>query len=197
MKNTIFKSLLAATTIIASAGYASAQDCDATFTVTDLDAYTISCEPLSTADDIVVYEWTFGDETLPSLVMVPTHTYGASGTYTVCLTVTTEATSCMECTSIIMGGATSAGNIALKDSDTRIFPNPGADYWNLEINLKSAQNLDIQVADVAGKIVYKNTLKGKTGKNVTTITNKNIAAGVYFITISDGSTVITKKAVKL
>lgn len=196
MKNIILKSLLTATAIIASTGYATAQDCDATFTVTDVATYSISCEPLSTAVDIVAYEWTFGDETLPSHVMVPTHTYGASGTYTVCLTVTTETTSCLECTSIIMGGATSAGNIALKDSDTRIFPNPGSDYWNLEINLKSAQDLDIQVADVAGKIVYKNTLKGKTGKNVTTISNENIAAGVYFVTISNGNTVIARKAMK-
>lgn len=200
MKNTILKSLLAATTIIATAGYATAQDCNAHFSHTQRtdNPFTVYFEPVGESM-VISYEWNFGDGSPISASESPVHTYAEDGSYTVCLNVYTATDSCTVCTDICVNGGstTSVGDMGLKNSDTRIFPNPGSDYWNLEINLKSAQDLDIQVADVAGKIVYKNTLKGKSGKNVTAIANKNIAAGVYFFTISKGSTVITKKAVKL
>ena len=199
MKTPARQFLFALAAISIPAAQAAAQDCNANFSHTHTtNSYTVSFEPAA-AGTAVWYEWSFGDGSPSSASFDPTHTYTESGVYTACLTIAnTEEDTCTICADICvnMEASTSIGTIGLNDGDIRIFPNPGDDGWNLEISLKSAQHIGIQLSDVSGKVMYEVGLKGNAGINHTIIRKENLAAGVYLLTINDGHKRIVRKAIK-
>lgn len=200
MTKVTFGCIALSTLMFATSDNANAQDCNANFSYTQTTGggLTISFEPVDPSTALG-FRWSFGDDSGTSESLAPIHTFAEDGIHNVCLTVYTSGDSCTVCTDICVGGgsATSVGSIGLREDDINVYPNPSADFWNLDFNLKSIQVLDIQVADVTGKIVYRNSFKGKTGKNSTVIPNKNFAAGLYFVNISNGNEMVTKKATKL
>lgn len=68
-------------------------NCNATWTNQELipGQQTFTAQPINPA---WTYTWDFGDATAPGNGFITNHTYAASGTYTVCLTVYDSATTC-------------------------------------------------------------------------------------------------------
>jgi hypothetical protein len=76
------------------------------------------------------------------------------------------------------------------------FPNPANDATNIAINLKKAADVKVEVADVLGNLVYKES-KGKlsTGGHMITLNTSNYAKGVYTYTIYTGDFKTTRKMI--
>jgi hypothetical protein len=70
-----------------------------------------------------------------------------------------------------------------------VYPNPANEVIN--VSLSKSTNATISVVDVAGKVVKTSSINGLTSSiNASDLTN-----GVYYVTITDGTSVATEKVV--
>jgi hypothetical protein len=67
-----------------------------------------------------------------------------------------------------------------------LYPNPTEGELNLEFSVNSAQVVQIQIQDVYGKIAQNNNVNAALGSNLVMMDTKNLASGVYFITLKVG-----------
>lgn len=64
-----------------------------------------------------------------------------------------------------------------------IYPNPFREEFNVEIESAKNEKATIQIYDQAGRAIYTNTEKLRTGMNTLHIQNENWAKGIYFIEV--------------
>jgi hypothetical protein len=70
-----------------------------------------------------------------------------------------------------------------------VYPNPANDVINVSLN--KSTNGTISIVDVAGKVVKTSLINGLTSSiNASDLTN-----GVYYVTITDGTSIATEKVV--
>jgi len=72
-----------------------------------------------------------------------------------------------------------------------LYPNPTTGKFFIEFS-KALNNVDVYIIDVSGKMIKRS--KGNGYKLDFDLSN--VAAGVYFIRITDGKNVVTKKVIK-
>ena len=81
--------------------------------------------------------------------------------------------------------------------DFRLFPNPVQDIITLELNQATGRNIQIQLYDVAGRLIQTAELD-KTGNYIkTTIDVKALPAGSYEIMLTDGAKLGKARFVKI
>jgi len=94
-------------------------------------------------------------------------------------------------------GATCTGlNVAeVSDlfSSLQLVPNPM--NTNATLSFVSSKNAiyTIRITDVTGKTVSSNEFEAKIGVNATSVERNNLPAGVYFLSITDGKNVTTRR----
>lgn len=135
------------------------------------------------------YSWDFGDLNT-SADMNPTHLYADSGTYTVCLDVTTAC-----------GTFQSCNDITIMDDDASImenaadyisvYPNPATNLVNFKIT--SANMVKIEIVDVVGKVIVSERINSE----ITSIDVQHFNNGAYFYKIlgEDDSILFTNKII--
>ena len=139
--------------------------------VTFLDASTGS---------VTTWAWDFGDGN-SSTMQSPSHTYTASGVYTVCLTVT-NADGCSDqyCDSVtvIIDGIEDAPYL----SSLNIYPNPANEFITIEMHDLPAAPAVFNIYDVEGRIVKTHAMDvtGQLQLNVGTV---ELEAGTYIVEI--------------
>lgn len=79
-------------------------------------------------------------------------------------------------------------------SNLIIYPNPTSEDLTIQGELNVGSKSELKIADLRGKIVYENELKGKTFSK--TIDIKEWSSGVYFLNISSEEGMKTVKLVK-
>ena len=72
-----------------------------------------------------------------------------------------------------------------------LYPNPTTGKFFIEFS-KALNNADVYIIDVSGKLIRQSKENG----HKLDFDLSNVAAGVYFVRITDGKNVITKKVVK-
>lgn len=72
-----------------------------------------------------------------------------------------------------------------------IYPNPTKENITLQLNYFSP-NQEITIKNILGKTIHNQKLEGLT----TTINTSNLASGIYFLNLSEGSNKIVKKFIK-
>jgi hypothetical protein len=87
----------------------------------------------------------------------------------------------------------------IASSDVQIgqnYPNPANETTNIAINLKKNADVKIEVADILGNIVYKES-KGKLaiGSHILTVNTASFAQGVYTYTVVTGDVRSTRKMI--
>lgn len=153
--------------------------------------FSFSGEPAVTFTNLTsgvgnIYFWNFGDGNTSTSVD-PTNTYTSTGTYTVCLTVT-SAEGCTDsiCKSVLI---TTVGVDENELNNVTIYPNP---ITNNQITIGNENNelLTISILNVIGQKVWSGTISKSE-----TINFPELQKGNYFvkITSSDGS--VTKKLI--
>lgn len=67
-----------------------------------------------------------------------------------------------------------------------LYPNPADDELNLQFSVNSAQEVQIQIQDVFGKVAQNNSVNAAIGSNLVMMDTKDLAAGVYFVAVKAG-----------
>lgn len=156
-----------------------------TLTSSDLGSPVCVGDPvLLSADGANTYTWSPGPSSGASLNIVASLTNAI--TYTVkakssegCVATQTISLMVSECT-----------GIPLKNSEKalfEVFPNPGTSFIFLRSNLKLAQEVQIEIIDMAGKSVLKNNVHFKKEKNETQVNVSSLTNGVYTLKIKSES----------
>ena len=85
-------------------------------------------------------------------------------------------------------------NESFKDENSiQIFPNPASKFINIEFKNELANNLQIEIIDQSGKLVYSNKISKPS--NSIKIDVSKFATGIYFAKIRFNNNVITKKII--
>lgn len=114
--------------------------------------------------------WNFGDGST-STVTNPTHTYSATGTYTVCVTVYTSCGSDSVCSNVTVS---TVGVSLIAISNVKVYPNPANDELYITGILL---NTSYRLLNVTGESMQQGVLN--PGSNAISI--KNFAPGVYIL----------------
>lgn len=85
-------------------------------------------------------------------------------------------------------------NASVFASVSGVYPNPSSAkaFINMSSSVE-AGNVSITVSNTLGAIVYTKTAVLSAGKNTVSLDVDNLVSGVYFATLTSGSTVITRK----
>ncbi len=88
-------------------------------------------------------------------------------------------------------------NINTNGTVTKInaFPNPFNSKTTIFFDTNTTDDVTFLVQNILGKIVYKNTFKGKKGKNSIPFFKNNLSEGVYIYTISTNTNTYSKRLV--
>jgi hypothetical protein len=84
-------------------------------------------------------------------------------------------------------------NNVLKNATLSLFPNPTADFINLEFSLTEATDVTINVTDLTGKVVYSNNLVNKIGNQGLVINAKDFSNGIYLVSLKTANGKLTQK----
>lgn len=76
-----------------------------------------------------------------------------------------------------------------------IVPNPIVESAIVTFTAETATTATLKITDMNGRTVYTNNMDVNAGVNNTTIQRNNLPAGVYFLNLSSGSKVSTKRFV--
>lgn len=140
----------------------------------------------------VTYSWNFGDSSPADNTASPSHTYTTNGTYTVTLTVTSVCGTDTY-TQVITITEVGVGEQALENS-IAIYPNPNNGQFMISFALNEAQDVTVEMTDVAGRVT-----SSELHNNVTVVNQQvhceGLADGVYFVRVITPDKTVTKKVV--
>ena len=84
-------------------------------------------------------------------------------------------------------------NGSVSSTISNIYPNPSSSTAYMNINCLHETDITMRVLNTLGSIVITKQLNLNSGKNVVTIDSEKFSAGIYFVSIAEGSLVTTKK----
>jgi hypothetical protein len=117
----------------------------------------------------------------------------APGTYTV---IVQDAYGCKNTITAIITFPESIAN-SLLQSTWLIYPNPAKDELTISTQLLAANNIQVQLLDAVGKLIYTNKVAVLQGNLNTTINVSTLPKGVYsLVLISDTNERLVKKVMK-
>ena len=76
-----------------------------------------------------------------------------------------------------------------------VYPNPTNKAANISFTLNHAQNVEIQLVNLAGQVISTDRIHASEGKNLVMMDVENIQAGVYLIKVISGDTQVVKQLI--
>ena len=119
--------------------------------------------------------WDFGDGN-SSTQQNPSHTYGSTATFTVCLTVTGPCGTDQDCQSLVV---TSNGPSGIQGPPVTVFPNPSDGHAWLQYN--RAEPIQVEVFDAHGKSVLNRSHDAPLAGERVEMDLSGLAAGIYYL----------------
>lgn len=162
--------------------------------------------------NVTAVQWSWGDGST-SNTLYTSHNYATSGTYSICLTVTTSCgSSSAVCSSYFVfrsseaqqnlsmiqvnvippaGTPTGINNNELQLADFNVYPNPAS--GEVKINFGGVINGDVKVSlyNVIGELVREIKIDNSVTEN--TINLDGVPSGVYILKTNSGNTIHAKK----
>jgi hypothetical protein len=133
------------------------------------------------------YGWTWSTTESTSSITVDTASLGGNGTYNITVNMIDFSTMCMYNDAINVTFSVCTGINEASTIGFSIYPNPSNGTFTLRAN----ENGTIEVTNLQGKVVYKNSLN-KTAQVIDLTEN---AKGVYFVSITTAKGVEVQKIV--
>jgi len=163
------------------------------FTATGTGSPTVSFTPATT--DGTSYLWNFGDGSATSSLVSPTHTYPATGTYTVQLIVSNG--NCADTVTRSINTTLAGINDISVLSGLTVFPNPAKDQLSVSVNSsKEFSDCKLQVSNILGQSTYSQDVNLSSGANKFDINIAALSPGIYFISLQNGKDTVTARFVK-
>ncbi|OWY19539.1 hypothetical protein B6N25_13980 [Sphingobacteriales bacterium TSM_CSS] len=146
-------------------------------------------------DNATYWQWNFGNgQTAVGNIQNPVTFYNALGIYTVTLTVT-DANGCVRTGTRTLEVVSNIGIGNAQNSNLlTIAPNPSKGLFNISYPFSGSRQVTLRVFDAVGKEVYVNRQDALGGYNHALNLDGN-PAGIYFVTLSAGSDMITRKVI--
>jgi PKD repeat protein len=148
----------------------------------------------------LTYSWDFGDgnsSTLP----YPSHTYAATGTYVICLTVTSPSCTSTYCDTLV---ATVKSNgttlnvlqpgqvVGIEKSEfvanLNTYPNPFGSFVNISISSSYFQELEVSVIAIDGSQVFSKSVSIEAGDNIIELNDLVMSSGIYLLHVINPAT---------
>ncbi|MDO9000102.1 MAG: PKD domain-containing protein [Bacteroidota bacterium] len=163
--------------------------------------------------NVVAATWSWGDNSV-SNTLYTSHTYSASGTYSICLTVTVSCGgSSSTCVNQFIFKTTSSQNMqmiqvnvvapaliptGIKNAEIEtinyeIYPNPNNGQFELKLNNSRNEIVKIKVYSLIGELVYETDTKNDN--LIKNINLSDVSNGVYFIKVNSNNKELTKKII--
>ena len=142
---------------------------------TDTGSHTVDVTFTGTTSGLDSVRWTFGDGGTATGTTA-LHTYTASGTYHVCVTVYTSCGSDSHCSDVVIH-LPSETSIVIAGDNIHVYPNPANDELNIT-GIQSATRF--RILNVTGDCITQGWFYLQS--NVVSL--KNIPAGVYMLEMS-------------
>jgi len=140
---------------------------------------TISCSPLAS------YQWYLGGQPVTDATSA-VYVAALSGNYSV---FATDSNGCSVTSTPEYVTAAGIHNIA--EENIRIYPNPSASSWQIELPAEWI-GAEYELFDAGGRLVAKSEIKAV----VTTVATE-IQQGIYFVRINSGRQSIIRKVIRL
>ena len=138
--------------------------------------HTVSATYTGTTASVDSIVWTFGDGGRAT-GMTPTHVYGASGTYTICVTVYTGCGNDTHCSSVVVSVPTT-GLSPREGEVVKVYPNPAKEEVLVTgLTLTTAYRL----LNIAGLAVQHGQMKSGN----TTLTLHSLPPGIYILELTN------------
>ena len=164
-----------------------------TFAASGTGSPTVSFTPATTG--ATSYTWDFGDGSPVSTATSPSHTYAASGTYTVQLIVSNG--SCADTVTQKVNTVQLGINTISDLSGLSVSPNPAKDLISVSVNSSSQFNdCRLSINNILGQSTYSQNVNLTTGANKFDLNISNLSPGIYFISLQNGKNTVTYKFVK-
>lgn len=174
---------------------------------------------LSTGTSPFQFEWDFGDGT-SSFDAYPTHVYGASGPYSLCLTLT-DASGCnsTHCDSVSIDGDGFFEGMAPENevrngftihvvnqlptnieeqafNEPRLWPNPVMDDMSLSFRSTVSGTVPVSIIDPNGRVVRHENLAFARGTNSIRLNAADLASGIYLLRIGNDANTMNIRFIK-
>ncbi|MFK7806435.1 MAG: Omp28-related outer membrane protein [Saprospiraceae bacterium] len=95
-----------------------------------------------------------------------------------------------------MSGLTSNINEVVATNDISVFPNPASELLNIEMTILKADELQLDITDVTGKVLQSTELDAAVGKTTYTVDINALPSGMYYAVLKNGDTSEALKFVK-
>ncbi|MDA0310247.1 MAG: T9SS type A sorting domain-containing protein [Bacteroidetes bacterium] len=157
---------------------------DATYTAANQGLNLVQFSP-SNLINPAGYLWTFGDGTSSNLSS-PLKQYASSGTYQVCLTITSNGCENTTCQNVEVRDITSIAEESGAGVAISAYPNPVVDDFTVHIQLNASSKVEMKVFDIAGKeiaTVDAGTLNAGANQLSFNADALGMADGVYVLTL--------------
>jgi PKD repeat protein len=138
------------------------------------------------------WQWNFGDgqnSNLPN----PVHLYSASGIYYVNLTASNPYCGFISITDTIDLLFTGISSSEATESNFIVYPNPTNGYVTLEISNPSKNDLELEIMDMTGQLVYSEKFSSYFIRKK--IDMSKFAVGIYTIRLSSAKDIKTQKLI--
>lgn len=163
--------------------------------------------------NVVAATWNWGDATTTN-GLYTSHSYSASGTYSICLTVTVScgATSSTCASSFIFKSSNLESSLMIQvdviapstiplgltnnviaEMNYIIYPNPNSGQFELKLNGSGSELAKIKVYNMVGELVYE--METKNDDLIKKIDLAKVSNGVYFMKINSSNKEVTKKII--
>lgn len=135
----------------------------------------------NTSTNASSYSWDFGDGSPLDSQANPSHTYGASGNYTVTMIATNSCGSDTIILNVaITVGVEEFGALAA----VGVYPNPSSEVFNISFGTAIGNTVLFEILDMQGKLISKEQVNNIAAGNVHTMNVAAYESGVYMLRIT-------------
>ena len=148
------------------------------------------------SSNAVSWFWDFGDGNTDT-VASPQNIYSlVDSVYNVCLTIISvcgDSSAICDSVSIMLTGIDQVSNF---NDQIKVYPNPNAGTFVIELNLPNVQNVELKLFNVSGKLIYNENIKQLSDTYKKEIKLKDHSKGIYYLqVIIPNIKVINKKII--
>jgi hypothetical protein len=169
----------------------------------DTIPHTYNLVNMASGTSPLTYDWNWGDGSPHDNTPYPSHTYAASGNYTICLSII-DSSGCSDsyCHSFYLLSPSSSTPVTVNvipvttgvqaysiENPFSLFPNPSSGEITLQLSKFTAE-AEVKIFNLLGEKVYEQKIRSQK-----TEINNRFSPGLYFMRVSDGEKIWVKKVI--